>query len=364
MATKYVSTTNLQYFKNKLDSIFAKKTDLPKTDSSLNSTSTNPVQNKVVYTEIESLKKSVSDGKTELASAITEKGVSTASNATFVTMASNISNIRTESILTGDAISGNVLSGKTFYNTDAKTKVTGTMANNGAVSTSVAVGGSYTIPAGYHNGSGKVTGPTLSGDATAGNVLNSKTFYSNSGTKQTGTMANNGAVSTSVAVGGSYTIPAGYHNGSGKVTGPTLSGNATAADVASGKTFYSNSGTKHTGTLVLNFPSGYKLMTGSKNWESINLADNGIIPIYLYWYCAGTQWTSFPSDVYIKDNNGKTYGSCHVNGNSSGSSSGYKSIWELYNGNWDSMKTIKTFSITGSQSPNGSVSIKVWLQKV
>ena len=303
MATKYVSTTNLQYFKNKLDSIFAKKTDLPKTDSSLNSTSTNPVQNKVVYTEIESLKKSVSDGKTALASAITEKGVSTASNATFDTMASNISNIRTESILTGDAISGNVLSGKTFYNTDAKTKVTGTMANNGAVS-------------------------------------------------------------TSVAVGGSYTIPAGYHNGSGKVTGPTLSGNATAADVASGKTFYSNSGTKHTGTLVLNFPSGYKLMTGSKDWGSINLANNGIIPIYLYWYCAGTQWTSFPSDVYIKDNNGKTYGSCRVNGNSSGSSSGYKSIWELYNGNWDSMKTIKTFSITGSQSPNGSVSIKVWLQKV
>lgn len=303
MATKYVSTTKLQYFKNKLDSIFAKKTDLPTIDSSLNSTSTNPVQNKVVYTEIESLKKSVSDGKTALASAITEKGVSTASNATFDTMASNISNIRTESILTGDAIAGNVLSGKTFYNTDAKTKVTGTMANRGAVS-------------------------------------------------------------ANVGVGGSYTIPAGYHNGSGKVTGPTLSGTATAKDVASGKTFYSNSGEKQTGTLALNFPSGYKLMTGSKDWGSTNLAANGIIPIYLYWYCAGTQWTSFPSDVYVKDNNGKTYGSCHVNGNSSGSGSGYKSIWELYNGNWDSMKTIKTFSVTGSQSPNGSVSIKVWLQKV
>jgi len=59
--------------------------------------------------------------------------------------------------LSGNASDGQVLSGQTYYNTDAKTKRTGTMPNRGAVSQSLAINGSYTIPAGYHNGSGKVT---------------------------------------------------------------------------------------------------------------------------------------------------------------------------------------------------------------
>jgi hypothetical protein len=59
--------------------------------------------------------------------------------------------------LSGNASDGQVLSGQTYYNTDAKTKRTGTMPNRGAVNQSLAINGSYTIPAGYHNGSGKVT---------------------------------------------------------------------------------------------------------------------------------------------------------------------------------------------------------------
>lgn len=59
--------------------------------------------------------------------------------------------------LSGNASDGQVLNGQTYYNTDAKTKRTGTMPNRGAVSQSLAINGSYTIPAGYHNGSGKVT---------------------------------------------------------------------------------------------------------------------------------------------------------------------------------------------------------------
>ena len=90
--------------------------------------------------------------------------------------------------------------------------------------------------------------PQGRGNASSSEVLNGKTFTNDNG-EQTGTMANNGAVSGSVGVGGSYTIPAGYHNGSGKVAGPTLDGNASAANVLSGATFYSNSGTKQTGTL-------------------------------------------------------------------------------------------------------------------
>ena len=57
--------------------------------------------------------------------------------------------------------------------------------------------------------------------ATAPDVLATKVFIAADGTTTTGTMANNGAVSKTLdATTGnqSYTIPAGYHNGNGKVT--------------------------------------------------------------------------------------------------------------------------------------------------
>ena len=103
------------------------------------------------------------------------------------------------------------------------------MANKGAVTGSITTsGGSYTIPAGYHNGSGKVTGPTLANLigsnvtlANAAYLLTGYTAYGKSGTKYTGSMKNNGAVTktfTPSTSSQSYTIPAGYHNGSGKVT--------------------------------------------------------------------------------------------------------------------------------------------------
>ena len=84
--------------------------------------------------------------------------------------------------------------------------------------------------------------------ATAGQVAEGYTFVGSGGTAYVGSMANNGAVSGSVGVGGTYTIPAGYHDGSGTVTGPILSGNAAVGDVISGKTFYNTTGTLQTGT--------------------------------------------------------------------------------------------------------------------
>lgn len=57
---------------------------------------------------------------------------------------------------TGDAVAADVLSGKTFSNADGIGK-TGTMPNNGAVSGTATPSQPYTIPAGYHNGSGTVT---------------------------------------------------------------------------------------------------------------------------------------------------------------------------------------------------------------
>lgn len=137
------------------------------------------------------------------------------------------------------------------------------LVNVGAVKVEVKEGESYTIPAGYHNGNGTVSGvagggsytlqaktatPTkkqqsiapdsgyygLSGvtvaaipdayqdvtsvTAAAGDVLTGKVYVLADGTVTTGTMPNNGAVSKTIdATTITYTIPKGYHSGTGKV---------------------------------------------------------------------------------------------------------------------------------------------------
>lgn len=117
------------------------------------------------------------------------------------------------------AKAADVLAGASYLGADTDDEAgTGTMPNNGAVSESLDAGKSYTVPEGYHNGSGKVTANSLSSqtsaNASSGDILSGKTAWVN-GSQLTGSMPNRGAVSQALAAGGSYTIPAGYHNGSG-----------------------------------------------------------------------------------------------------------------------------------------------------
>lgn len=58
--------------------------------------------------------------------------------------------------------------------------------------------------------------------ATAADVLQGKVIIGANGKPLTGNMANKGAWNGSVAMNGTVTIPAGYHNGSGEVTGPAI----------------------------------------------------------------------------------------------------------------------------------------------
>jgi hypothetical protein len=152
---------------------------------------------------------------------------------------------------------GDVLTGKVFVTADG-TVTSGEMINNGAVDKTLDVTAiTYTIPKGYHNGSGKVqlvlesktvtpsksrqditptAGKVLSKvtvepipdkyqdvsgvTATAANVLDGNIFVDKTGAQVEGTMPNKGAVSGSIdgLTTTSYTVPAGYHNGSGKVS--------------------------------------------------------------------------------------------------------------------------------------------------
>ena len=146
---------------------------------------------------------------------------------------------------------------------DCATAVDG-ITNQGAVSATVQEGDTFTIPAGYHNGSGTVSGVAGGGNyklqsktvaptkaqqavtpdsgyyglsdvtvsaipdayqdvssvtATAADTLTGKVFVTSDGTVTTGTMANNGAVTKALdAATTSYTIPKGYHSGAGKVS--------------------------------------------------------------------------------------------------------------------------------------------------
>lgn len=142
------------------------------------------------------------------------------------------------------------------------------LVNRGAVSVEILEGQTYTIPEGYHNGSGTVKAMTdTTGDAekyktqtktatptkkqqsispdtgyyalssvtvapipdayqdvsavntAEGDVLTGKIYVKADGTVTTGTMPNNGAVSKTLDVTTiTYTIPKGYHSGTGKVT--------------------------------------------------------------------------------------------------------------------------------------------------
>jgi hypothetical protein len=157
--------------------------------------------------------------------------------------------------LSGDAAVANVLSTKTFYSTDAKSKLTGTMPNRGAVSQALNAGGSYTVPDGYHNGSGSVTANSLSSqtaaDATAASILSGKTAWVN-GSKLTGTMAVSSVVSFSVAQYSSLTAIASWAKPSiGPWSGLYIrcKKDSYPSSTSDGTLFYEGSGTSATGSV-------------------------------------------------------------------------------------------------------------------
>ena len=147
------------------------------------------------------------------------------------------------------------------------------ITNNGAVSATVQEGDTYTIPKGYHNGSGTVSGVAGGGNyklqskqvtptklqqnvtpdggyyglsdvtveaiptnyqdvssvnATAADVLTGKTIVDATGKVTAGSMVNNGNVEKVIdTTTKSYTVPKGYHGGTGTVSIVTETKSAT-----------------------------------------------------------------------------------------------------------------------------------------
>lgn len=123
------------------------------------------------------------------------------------------------------ATAPDVLANKVFVDSKGAT-TTGTMPNNGAISKELSSSQrTYTVPKGYHSGSGSVSIPDTYYDiqgttAVSSNVLSGSKFVNSDGELTTGTMPNKGAISGTIdgLTTTSYKIPVGYHNGSGTVS--------------------------------------------------------------------------------------------------------------------------------------------------
>ena len=195
--------------------------------------------------------------------------------------------------------------------------------NQGAVDASVKEGESYTIPAGYHNGTGTVKGvsgggnyqlqaktvtPTkeqqavtpdqgyygLSGvtvgaipeayqdvsatTAAPGDVLANKVFVDADGVTQAGTMTDNGAVSKTLdATAGnqSYTVPAGKHSGKGAVA--IVLETKTATPATSAQDITPTAGKVLSKVTVTAIPAKYKDVSGVTATAAHVLAGNKFV---------------------------------------------------------------------------------------
>lgn len=123
---------------------------------------------------------------------------------------------------------------------------------------------------------------TKKGNAGQGDVLSGKTFTHSTKVNDTGTMVNRGAVSQTLNPNGSYTIPQGYHNGSGKVTAKGIQ-NATVNyssftwenDQSTGRTWTATYNTNHSTCFAAQV--GITATTGRIVSLSINISSGKII---------------------------------------------------------------------------------------
>lgn len=178
--------------------------------------------------------------------------------------------------------------------------------NRGAVSAQVKEGETYTIPRGYHNGSGTVSGVSGGGNynlqskaatptklqqnvtpdpgfyglsdvtvnaipetyqdvsavtATAPDVLTGKVIVDKAGKPTTGTMPNNGTVDKTLTVAApTYTVPKGFHSGTGTVK--VVLETKAATPTKSAQTIEPTDGKVLSSVEVAAIPAAYQDVTG------------------------------------------------------------------------------------------------------
>lgn len=369
-------------------------------------------------TKVEECFRNASDGKNLLADAITGKGVLTKVSDTFATMAANITKIKTSAKLQsktavlsnaeqtikpdtdydglsqvsvpavkGTAGAGDVLTGKTFSGAAGIEKA-GTMPNKGAWTGDTADNGNVSIPAGYHNGKGYVSGAgayakgiedadartntnsanykngynagvtaTKKGTAAAGDVLTGKTFTNASSVGAAGTMANKGATTVdagAVTQDDTYTyltVPAaGFYNTNSKLRtqNSNLNNAIYNAIVAQGVTpaskNYADLATAIAAVKANNYNSGVTNGINSMAIHAVGGANTGTFTITNYAYCTKAYLV-----VEVVDDDRRSYASVIVPGG------GCTEIHNLEYGQHDCYTNMQVFELTGL--PAGTITI-------
>ena len=141
-------------------------------------------------------------------------------------------------------------------------------------------------------------------NSTADKILFGYKAYSE-GKLLTGTMVNRGAVSSNLNAGQSYTIPAGYHNGSGKIIANNLANQtqatADASQIIVGYTAWVN-GNKLTGTNK-GYEEGYN--AGKNEGEASSINNSKVRLIYYgpnnNWCIAGIMIPNTATKVYCSN---------------------------------------------------------------
>ena len=258
-----------------------------KTDTTL-SESGKPADAKAVKEAIDNLQTDntlTESGKPADAKAVGDKITSLTGQIT------SFENTKSEIVGSGLGTALSLTASTTWANIVSKIKaITNRGAWNGSITTS---GGNVTVPAGYHNGSGKVTGPTLANLVGSnvnlnnnGSLMSGVTAYGANGTKYTGSIANKGALNWSGS-NTTYSVPAGYYSG-GTLDSRTSYNNGYNAGVTAGGNNYftllwtNNAPTSPMGydlKISCNLQNYAYILVSSRLGVNFNFYSSSIVPV-------------------------------------------------------------------------------------
>lgn len=230
----------------------------PKTDWVANPK--NPVSSDMNRIEgnIEFLKQDIETKKGVIVDAVNNIGGSTLITKTHQQIADEINALK----LSGNITASDMLSGKTGYSTNPKSKITGTIPSKDTA-TITPTTSAQTISAGqYLSGIQTIAGVTVP----VANVLSGTTIAGASGT-----MPNRGAV-TLTPKATDQAITQGYHSGSGKVAGDS---NLISDNILQGKSIFGiNGNVKPLSGNGLYIPNTGLYL----DWQEGIYATNGVVP--------------------------------------------------------------------------------------
>lgn len=127
------------------------------------------------------------------------------------------------------------------------------------------------------------------GNATAAQVLSGYSFSTAALSNASGSMPDRGAWGSTLAINGSVTIPAGYHNGSGRITQSIATKGATTITPMSAQQTAVSAGTYCSGNIIVagngNFVAG-NIKKGVNIWGVVGTFE-GWVPTPQDWYYNG-----------------------------------------------------------------------------